>query len=102
MLALCWKAVCIILCSTLRPRLPLPRLPPHSLSPLPPPPHPHTPLLSGQALGKRLPFAFLADAAQQFEGRYGAVAGGAIAYEMNTQFAPVLRERMHFFTTDPR
>ena len=67
-----------------------------------PPPHPHTPLLSGQALGKRLPFAFLADAAQQFEGRYGAVAGGAIAYEMNTQFAPVLRERMHFFTTDPR
>ena len=34
-----------------------------------------------QALGKRLPFAFLADVSQQFQGRYSAVAPGAVAYE---------------------
>jgi hypothetical protein len=55
-----------------------------------------------QGLGKRLPFAFLADLEQQFAARYGAVAAGAVAYEMNTEFAPVLRDRMAFFNTDPR
>lgn len=55
-----------------------------------------------QALGKRLPFSFLADVSQLFQGRYAAVASGAVAYEMNTEFAPVLRDRMHFFNTDPR
>lgn len=55
-----------------------------------------------QALGKRLPFAFLADACQHFQARYAAVAPGAVAYEMNTEFAPVLRERMRYFNTDPR
>jgi hypothetical protein len=55
-----------------------------------------------QSLGKRLPFTFLADIQQHFEGRYAAVAGGAVAYEMNTEFAPTLRDRMHFFNTDPR
>lgn len=34
--------------------------------------------------------------------RYGSVAEGAIAYEMNSEFAPVLRDRMHYFNTDPR
>ena len=34
--------------------------------------------------------------------RYGSVAEGAIAYEMNSDFAPVLRDRMHYFNTDPR
>ena len=55
-----------------------------------------------QSLGKRLPFVFLADAQQQFESRYSAVAPGAVAYEMSTEFAPVLRDRMHYFNTDPR
>ena len=83
-------------------------LPPFSCSPLricPPaclpacllPPH------CMQTLGKRLPFAFLADARQQFEQRYAAaVSAGAVAYECNTDFAPVLRDRIHFFNTDPR
>lgn len=53
-------------------------------------------------MAKRLPFAFLEDARQQFTARYGAVAGGAVAYEMSTEFAPVLRDRMRFFSTDPR
>lgn len=30
------------------------------------------------------------------------MAEGAIAYEMNSEFAPVLRDRMHYFNTDPR
>lgn len=58
--------------------------------------------MADQALGKRLPFSFLADVSQLFQGRYAAVASGAVAYEMNTEFAPVLRDRMHFFNTDPR
>lgn len=56
--------------------------------------------MAEQALGKRLPFAFLADVSQQFGGQ--CVVGGAVAYEMNTEFSPVLRDRMHFFNTDPR
>lgn len=58
--------------------------------------------MADESLGKRLPFTFLADIQQHFEGRYAAVAGGAVAYEMNTEFAPTLRDRMHFFNTDPR
>ncbi len=30
------------------------------------------------------------------------MAEGAIAYEMNSEFAPLLRDRMHYFNTDPR
>lgn len=73
---------------------------PHPQHPIHPSslPHPHC----VQALGKRLPFAFLADAQQQFQQRYGGVAAGAVAYEMNTEYAPVLRDRMRFFNTDPR
>ncbi|PSC71039.1 vesicle-associated membrane 714 isoform A [Micractinium conductrix] len=58
--------------------------------------------MAEQTLGTRLPFAFLSDIRQAFEARYGAVAGGAVAYEMSTEFAPVLRDRMHYFSTDPR
>ncbi|PRW57246.1 vesicle-associated membrane 714 [Chlorella sorokiniana] len=58
--------------------------------------------MADQAVGKRIPFAFLADMQQQFEQRYGSVAEGAIAYEMNSEFAPLLRDRMHYFNTDPR
>jgi vesicle-associated membrane protein 7 len=58
--------------------------------------------MAEESLGKRLPFAFLADVQQQFESRYSAVATSAVAYEMSTEFGPVLRDRMHYFNTDPR
>lgn len=55
-----------------------------------------------QALGRRIPFAFLDDIRDRFNATYGsAAAQQAIAYEFNTEFSQVLKQRMHYFANDP-
>ena len=54
-----------------------------------------------QALGRRIPFACLDDIRDKFTATYGsAAAQQAIAYEYNTEFSQVLKQRMHYFATD--
>lgn len=58
--------------------------------------------VSLQALGRRIPFAFLDDIKDRFTATYGsAAAQQAIAYEFNTEFSQTLKQRMHYFATDP-
>ena len=55
-----------------------------------------------QALGRRIPFALLDDIRDKFNATYGsAAAQQAIAYELNTEFSQVLKQRMHYFANDP-
>ena len=56
-----------------------------------------------QGFGRRIPFSFLEEAQQRFFASFQpAAARAAAAYAYEVQFGPVLQERMHFFTTDPR
>jgi Regulated-SNARE-like domain len=55
----------------------------------------------GQGLGRRIPFAFLDDLKQRFISQYGTAAQHAAAYEFNTEFAPVIAQRMDYFSNDP-
>ena len=55
-----------------------------------------------QALGRRIPFAFLDDTKDRFVATYGSnAAQQAIAYEYNTEFSQILKQRMHYFANDP-
>ncbi len=54
-----------------------------------------------KGLGRRIPFAFLDDIKQRFISQYGSTAQHAAAYELNTEFAPVLAQRMDYFSNDP-
>ena len=55
-----------------------------------------------QALGRRIPFAFLDDIKEKFLSAYGPKAAQyAVAYEFNTEFSGVLQQRMRYFANDP-
>lgn len=55
-----------------------------------------------QALGRRIPFAFLDDIRDKFLSAYGSEAAQyAVAYEYNTEFSGVLQQRMRYFANDP-
>lgn len=55
-----------------------------------------------QALGRRIPFAFLDDIRDKFLSAYGPEAPQyAVAYEYNTEFSGVLQQRMRYFANDP-
>lgn len=55
-----------------------------------------------QALGRRIPFAFLDDIKEKFLAAYGPEAAQyAVAYEYNTDFSSVLQQRMRYFVNDP-
>jgi vesicle-associated membrane protein 7 len=60
--------------------------------------------MSEEAAGRRMPFAFLDDAAARFLERYGAggsnAGASAAAYALNDEFAPVLAQRMDFYASD--
>jgi len=57
--------------------------------------------MAEQGFGRRIPFAFLDDISNTFFATYGDRAGQLVAYECNTDFAPVLASRMDFFSNDP-
>ena len=49
----------------------------------------------------RIPFAFLVDVKDQFLAAYGAeTPQTAIAFSMNEQFAPVIKNRMDYYNSD--
>ena len=49
----------------------------------------------------RIPYAFLTDMMDRFRGRYGQEEPQtAIAFSMNEEFSPVIRERMDFYNSD--
>ena len=55
-----------------------------------------------QALGRRIPFAFLDDIKDKFTAAYGPEAAQyAVAYEYNTEFSSILQQRMRYFVNDP-
>lgn len=55
-----------------------------------------------QALGRRIPFAFLDDIKDKFLAAYGPEAAQyAVAYEYNTEFSSILQQRMRYFVNDP-
>ena len=49
----------------------------------------------------RLPFAFLKEIEDTFIKRYGGQAQTAIAFSMNDEFAPVLRDTLNEFNNNP-
>lgn len=57
--------------------------------------------MAEEAVGRRLPFAFLDDVSGRFLAAHGAAAREAVAYELNTEFSPVLRARADFYSSDP-
>lgn len=58
--------------------------------------------MAEEALGRRIPFAFLDDIKEKFLGAYGPEAAQyAVAYEFNTEFSGVLQQRMRYFANDP-
>lgn len=54
-----------------------------------------------QSLGRRLPYVFLADVSSRVSDEHAAAAATAPAYALDGAVAPLLRERMHYFNTDP-
>jgi len=49
----------------------------------------------------RIPFAFLEDIKQSFVGKYGMEAPQiAIAFAMNEEFSPIIRQRMDFYNSE--
>lgn len=58
-------------------------------------------VMATEALGRRIPFAFLDDVASRFFGSYGATYREAVAYEFNTEFSQVLAQRAAFYSSDP-
>eukprot|EP00199_Chlamydomonas_sp_CCMP681_P006345 CAMPEP_0119107650 /NCGR_PEP_ID=MMETSP1180-20130426/11522_1 /TAXON_ID=3052 ORGANISM="Chlamydomonas cf sp, Strain CCMP681" /NCGR_SAMPLE_ID=MMETSP1180 /ASSEMBLY_ACC=CAM_ASM_000741 /LENGTH=220 /DNA_ID=CAMNT_0007093167 /DNA_START=11 /DNA_END=673 /DNA_ORIENTATION=+ len=57
-------------------------------------------VMAEEATGRQVPFAFLEDLRNRFSATYGQ-ASEAVAYEYNTEFAPIITQRMTFFMTDP-
>jgi vesicle-associated membrane protein 7 len=57
--------------------------------------------MADEPLGRRLPFAFLEDVRQRFLDEHGSGAHSAEAFSLNDAFAPVLAQRMDFFSHDP-
>ncbi|KAF5833666.1 R-SNARE protein, VAMP71-family [Dunaliella salina] len=58
-------------------------------------------VMAEESFGRRIPFALLEDVKNRFLASYGA-AREAVAYEYQTEFAPVLAERMQFYGTNPQ
>lgn len=58
--------------------------------------------MADEAVGRRVPFAFLEDVKERFISAYGHTAENAVAYEYNTEFSRVIQQRMDFFNNDPR
>ena len=57
--------------------------------------------MTDESARSRLPFAFLSDVAETFQGAYGPEAPHqAIAFEMNEAFAPVLKQKCEFYLTN--
>lgn len=58
--------------------------------------------MAEEALGRRIPFAFLDDIKDKFLAAYGPEAAQyAVAYEYNTEFSSILQQRMRYFVNDP-
>ncbi|CAG9462420.1 unnamed protein product [Pedinophyceae sp. YPF-701] len=57
--------------------------------------------MTQSALSRGVAFAFLQDVRDRFMQAHGEAAATALAYSLNTDFSPVLRERMVYFSTTP-
>uniref|UniRef100_A0A2N9FUF9 Longin domain-containing protein n=1 Tax=Fagus sylvatica TaxID=28930 RepID=A0A2N9FUF9_FAGSY len=57
--------------------------------------------MADDALGRRIPFAFLEDIHQKFAKTYGRAILSAPAYAMNEEFSRVLSQQMDHYSNDP-
>ena len=55
-----------------------------------------------QDLGRRIPFAFLEDIKERYFAAFRSSCATAAAYTHNEEFAPVLQQRMAYFSNDRR
>ena len=51
-------------------------------------------------MGRRIPFAFLADIKDKFLSAHKEAGQSAMAYQLDAAFKPYLRDRMAFFSND--
>lgn len=58
--------------------------------------------MADEAMGRRLPFAFLDDICTRFAHAHSDAADSQEQYSLNDQFAPVLEARMDFYNNDPQ
>jgi Regulated-SNARE-like domain/Synaptobrevin len=57
--------------------------------------------MSEIGLKRRIAFAFLDDVKREWRERAGSSEGSAIAFSFNESFAPVLKQRMEYFSSNP-
>ena len=57
--------------------------------------------VADDAVGRRIPFAFLEEIHQRFVRTYGRAVLSAQAYGMNDEFSRVLSQQMEYFSNDP-
>lgn len=57
--------------------------------------------MAAESAGRRVPFAFLEDVRGRLLAQYGDSWQQATAYAFNDSFAPVLQQRMHYYSSDP-
>ena len=58
--------------------------------------------MADESMRRRLPFGFLEDLRERYTASHGAGTSSAIAYEYNREFAPMLRERMDYWSNNPQ
>jgi vesicle-associated membrane protein 7 len=57
--------------------------------------------MSDEDTKRRITFAFLDDIKKAWRERFGSVEQSALAFSLNDMFAPVLKQRMEYFNTNP-
>eukprot|EP01137_Pigoraptor_chileana_P027799 Opistho-2@10815 len=57
--------------------------------------------MAEEEFGRRVPFAYLQEIKDRFEGAFKGRAATSIAYGLNREFAPVLKQQMEFFSKNP-
>ena len=57
--------------------------------------------MSDEDTKRRITFAFLDDIKKAWRERFGSVEQSALAFSLNDMFAPVLKQRLEYFNTNP-
>lgn len=58
--------------------------------------------MTDEAMGRRLPFAFLDDISSRFCDAHSAATAAEEQFSLNDEFAPVLAARMEFYSNNPQ
>lgn len=57
--------------------------------------------IADESFGRRLPFSFLNDIKERFVTSFRERGRNAIAYGLNREFAPILKQQMEYYSKDP-